>query len=277
MLYTHNQTSKYSAFQYLRTKMLLWILIFLLPILIILCVSVNQIFSSYSNQMTINYSQSLRQFTTDIDSDLAAAKRILYSENVSPDFLHLELGSGLSVLESMQRFGAHLTNVLTIQERLDAFFLYHQEEVFFVQNYNTSYAENKRMADALTHFILQNQESPFCPSGEYQSIKAGDNYYLYLGFHIDEGVFGCWFSARHLLENICSPDIQGIVDIFLVLPDGTVLSSAYDFIDDDDLEEAFSHYFVTSQQLLAAPFSLTVLWDRDIIYQTLYRIFTICA
>ncbi|MCI7813198.1 MAG: histidine kinase [Lachnospiraceae bacterium] len=262
---------KYSPFQYLRTKMILWILVFLLPILILLCVSMHRILDSYSNQMTANHSQSLRQYTADIDAELAAAKRILYSENVSLDVLRREPGSDLETLENMKFWGDILVDDLKTQENLDAFFLYDNGKTLFIQNYNTSYAENRKMADTLTKYLVENQDQLFESSGNYQAIKTEDDYYLYLGYEADGGIFGCWFSVERLLKNICDSDLQGMVDAFLSLPNGTALSSAYDFMDEDTLQETFSPYCVTNQELSGAPFSLTVLWDKDVVYQTLYE------
>lgn len=268
---TKDDKKRYFSIQYLRTKMILWILIFLLPILIILCVSMNGILSSYRQQMTINYSQSLRQFTADIDSALTVAKRTLYSEDFFQDFTYMEPGSGLIALQNMQDLGAYLTDRLTTQERLDAFFLYDDEKAFFVQNYNTSYTDNRKVADTLTEYIEQNQDQSLTMSGDYQVMKMEDNYYFYLGVDIGEGIFGCWFSADRLLQNIRSAEQQGVLATFFSLPDGTALSCPYDSMDENEIKEVFPSCTMISQELSAAPFYLTVLWDKDVIYRTLYR------
>ena len=76
-----------NLFRYLRTKMILWVIAFIFPILLLLSVSLRWITNSYERQMNVNFSQSLVQYSADIDAALSAARRYIVSETVSLDFM----------------------------------------------------------------------------------------------------------------------------------------------------------------------------------------------
>ena len=57
-----------NLFRYLRTKMILWVIAFIFPILLLLSVSLRWITNSYERQMNVNFSQSLVQYSADIDA-----------------------------------------------------------------------------------------------------------------------------------------------------------------------------------------------------------------
>lgn len=249
----------------LRTKMILWILLFLVPILLILCVSMRGILNAYSKQMKENYEGLLRQFTADMDSDLAAAKRMLYSEELSLNFMDTKPGSSLLFLEELERLGDHLTDKLTAQERLDAYFIYGSGRMLFVQNYNTSYVENKRLADVLEKEIEKSPEGAFVPKGDYQVKKSGENRYFCLAVDMDGGIFGCWFRLERLLENVKKAPPPGLVDVYFSTAEGRALTASAKKL------PSLPSGLVISQELSEAPFSLTALWDRDVIYKALYR------
>lgn len=251
------------SLHYLRTKMLLWILLFLFPILVILTVSMRQMQLSYSDQMSANYAQVLKQFTVNIDAVLLTAKRSVMSETKSPVNLVFGDGSELTRMKNMQTAGKHLTEILAPQDKLDVLFVYSDGTLVFVQNYNTSYAKNTKVGDYLEAKFQEADDASDCLDGEYKMAEIDGTTYFYLGYGMDSGIFGCWFSQNSLLEDIRESEMEGVVDAYF-----TKYGEDVSYLKEGEKHEP---YIVTSQELNSAPFVLNVLWERDVIYRTLDR------
>lgn len=245
----------------LRSKMIFWIFVFLCPILLILCIGMNWIFKAFHNQMIVSYEESLKPVTVDIDRIFSSAKRILYSETSSSGVLEIEPGSGMAALEQIEIAGEHLTDLLTMQEKIDALFWMGEENVVFVQNYNSSYAENRRVADALSQAVCQASGQSVLAGEVFQALRVGEKYYFYMGIPIGGNLFGCWISAEHLFENIRHTVLPGIEAVFFADLEGIPLLADHQLNEKKGIE--------TSRQLSEAPFFVTVVWNGDVVYQTL--------
>lgn len=246
----------------LRSKMIFWIFVFLCPILLILSIGMNWIFKAFQNQMIVNYEESLKPFAVDIDRIFSSAKRILYSETNSSGILEIEPGSGMEALEQIESAGEHLTDLLTMQEKIDALFWLGEETIVFVQNYNSSYTENRKVADALYEAVCQISGEAVLTGDIFQALQVGETFYFYLGIPIGGNLFGCWISEDHLFENIRNTVFPGVESVFFADMEGRPLLA-------EGTSGKQKRGIETSRQLSEAPFFVTVLWNGDVVYQTL--------
>ena len=257
-----------NLFRYLRTKMILWVIAFIFPILLLLSVSLRWITNSYERQMNVNFSQSLVQYSADIDAALSAARRYIVSETVSLDFMETENKDDYARLQEIQAVGAELTENLVTLHQIDALFLYDGEKLIFLQNYNGSYKKNLAVSRKLEKELRLIQSGEKQMSTDYQLIETDTDCYLYFGNEIEGGMFGCWFSTDGLLDDLRSAGLEGAQMACFTDGENRILSVDHGIVDEDTLEE----YSVTQRELAEAPFSLTVLWDKDTVYRTLHRI-----
>lgn len=256
-----------NLFRYLRAKMIAWVIIFIFPILLLLSVSLRWITNSYEDQMNVNFSQSLIQYSADIDAALSAARRYIVSETISLDFMKMEPGDGYDKLQAIQSVGAELTENLVTLNQINALFLFDGEELLFVQSYNGSYVKNlavsRKLEKELRLLIDGGKQMP----KEYQLLELEGDYYFYFGDEIEGGIFGCWFSTDDLLASLKAAGLEGAQFVCFADQEGRSLS-----LDESQSEEEMEKYSVTRLKLSEAPFSLTVMWDKDTIYRTLHRI-----
>ena len=143
-------------FHSLRNKMILWAVIFVVPIFVVLYISTSMATNSYEQQMQANIQQILAPFVREVDLTLNNAK--LYIANKKLDLSHIyEDGDELARLAALQTLGDNLSKDLSVQPQVDAIFLYVQEQLWFVQNYNRSYTKNRRAADYLETFLMAHE------------------------------------------------------------------------------------------------------------------------
>lgn len=257
-----------ALFRYLRTKMILWIIVFIFPILLLLSISLRWITNSYEKQMNVNFSQSLVQYSADIDAALSSARRYIVSETISLDFMDAEREDDYTRLQEIQTVGAELTENLVALHQIDALFLYDGEKLLFVQSYNGSYSKNLAVSRKLECELSQVWSGEKQMPTDYQAIETDAGFYFYFGDEIEDGIFGCWFSADGLLNDFRTADLEGAQMSCFTDAEGRILSADHGTVDESMMEK----YSVTRRDLAEAPFSMTVLWDRDTVYRTLHHI-----
>ena len=257
-----------ALFRYLRTKMILWIIVFIFPILLLLSISLRWITNSYEKQMNVNFSQSLVQYSADIDAALSSARRYIVSETISLDFMDAEREDDYTRLQEIQTVGAELTENLVALHQIDALFLYDGEKLLFVQSYNGSYSKNLAVSRKLECELSQVWSGEKQMPTDYQAIETDAGFYFYFGDEIEDGIFGCWFSADGLLNDFRTADLEGAQMSCFTDAEGRILSADHGTVYESMMEK----YSVTRRDLAEAPFSMTVLWDRDTVYRTLHHI-----
>src|SRR5699024_2202316 len=98
---------------------------------------------------------------------------------------------------------------MALYPQIDAFFLYRDGSLRFLQNYNRSYTESRTAALALQDRLDGLGADAQIFQEGYLYFEAGDNFYLYIATNVRDGVMGCWFSVDSLFENIQSADLLG--------------------------------------------------------------------
>ena len=258
----------------LRAKMLLWAFVFVVPILAILYATIWNAAESYEAQTRTNIRQLLTPFSADMDATLASAK--LYIANLRLDLSILSESAQQSP-EGLQALAALVEDIakdLAIYPQIDAFFLYRDGEMRFVQNYNRSYPQSRTAALALQDSLdALGSDTQIFQEG-YLYSEAGGSFYLYIASNVSDGVVGCWFSVDSLFEGILDADLQGLAHIMLSDRQGRLLDAEFDTRSSRLLAQLLEPYLVTSTSLGAAPFKITVLWDEATVLapvQQMYR------
>ncbi len=254
----------FAEFNSLRNKMILWAAIFVLPIFLVLYVSTDMATNSYEQQMLANIQQILVPFAREIDLTLNNAK--LYIANKKLDLSALREGSDeLTRLAELQSLGDGLSKDLSVQPQVDAIFFYTQEHLWFVQNYNRSYAQNRRAADYLESLLKAHDATGSLFQQGYLSFEA-DGYYLFIGLDLPGGdVIGCWFNSDTLLEQVRASGIEGMSTVMFSDHAGRMLDSQFNTPSNRRLRELLTGYFVVTERLASGPFALTALLDRSVI------------
>lgn len=246
----------------LRAKMLLWAFVFVVPILAILYATIWNAAESFETQTRGNISQLLTPFSADIDATLASAK--LYIANLRLDLSLLSESARQSPegLQAQAELAEDISEDLAIYPQIDAFFLYRDGEMRFVQNYNRSYAQSRTAALALRDSLdALGSDAQIFQEG-YLYFEVDGDFYLYIASNMSGGVIGCWFSVDSLFESIREADLQGLAHIMLSDRQGRLLDVEFDTRSSRQLAQLLSPYLVTSASLSAAPFRITVLWDE---------------
>ena len=251
---------RFFSFAYLRTRMTLWMAVFLVPTLTILWVGMYRILKEYRKQMEATYAQSMQKDAAEIDAVLLTAKRTLASETGTLGHLVFGQERSLLGLSNMQTAGGHLLEMLTPLEEVDAIFVYQEGNLAFVGNRGTSFAESVAVKNALLEVFATKEP----PTFQYQALTVREKGYLYLAYKEGTGYLGCWFSAERLLRRVAGEQKEGKRDAFFTDEEGEVLPS---HVTSEPL--AKTGYVKTTQFLENAPFSLNVLWERDVVYQSL--------
>ena len=146
----------------LRSKMLLWAFVFVIPILAILYGTIWNAAGAFEVQTLESIRQLLTPFAADIDATLASAK--LYVANLKVDLSPLDAPAqgSLSSLQALERMADGISEDLALYPQIDAVFMLRGGEVYFVQNYGRSYAQSRRAALALKQSLdLLGTDTPY--------------------------------------------------------------------------------------------------------------------
>lgn len=246
----------------MKGRLILWMAVFLLPILLILAVCMSFTTRSYERQMQAYVQQMITPFAAEMDAVLNLAMRYVAGKTV--DLGVMEGGEQREKLERLQKIndlGDEISSELSVQDGIDAVFLWNGEKIWFVQNYNRSYAKNQR-ASLVLREKLEREDLLF--EEGYQSFEADGTYYLFLAMKVEGGKIGCWFSEDSLFSGMKEADLAGLERVTLQDRDGNILYAGTDFAEDA--------YFQSEQQLESAPFSIVALWNHDVIFEAFYSL-----
>lgn len=254
----------------LRNRMILWAIVFVLPIFLILFVSTNLATRSYERQMQGSIQQILSPFAREINVTLESARRYVASKKINLAPLRVQqTGDELGRLNALKDIGDSLSKDLSVQPLVDGVFFYDQGTLQFVQNYNRDYARNRKAGDYLTQLLATRD-----PSGElfqqgYMSFEADGNYYIFIGADLnDEGsAFGLWFNADTLLSEVRSAKLNGLSQVMFADHAGRILNGRFNTPSNRKLRELLAGYLVVTDRLTAGPFTLTALMDRDVVFE----------
>ena len=263
---------KWNIFHSLRSKMLLWAVVFVVPILAILYGTIWNAAESYEDQMLRNIDQMLNPYSTDIDAALSSAKLYVANLKVDPaDFIGAE-----ETPESLQRqaiLSADLAGDLALYPQIDATFLYRGGEIRFVQNYGRPYPKSYAAAQALCASLgMLGEDAQLFQQG-YLYFETEDGFFLYIAMNVHEGVVGCWFSVDSLFEAVRAAGLPGLFQIMLADREGRLLNAEFDTRSARLLSQKLAPYLVTRAMLASAPFEITVLWDESIVLAPVARMY----
>ncbi|MEG1516220.1 MAG: histidine kinase [Clostridia bacterium] len=258
----------------LRNRMVLWALIFILPTFVLLFSSARTALVSYEKQMQESIRQILKPFAREIDVTLENALRYLAGRRVDLTALRDDRDE-LRRLSALQALGDGLAADLSVQSQVDGIFLFDQGQVQFVTNYNRDYAENRAAADCLAEILRSREaERPFFQNSErlifqqgFSSVQAGGRYYFYAAVDLADGAaLGLWFGTETLLSGVREADLKGLSRIMFADHAGRLLSEEFNTPSRRKMAELLSGYFVVSERLSTAPFTLTALMDRSVVF-----------
>lgn len=251
----------------LRTKMILWALVFVLPIFILLVVNTNKATESYETQMQSGIQKILEPFAREIDVTLDSAKRYVASKKL--DLTPLAQNSGADEqtrLAAIREIGDGLAKDMAVQSLVDAIFIYEQDSLQFVLNYDRDYGQNSRAADHL-EALLDGRDfsTPLFQQG-FLSFEVDGEYYIYIAIDVEGGVFGLWFNGDTLLEALRETGVDGMAVAMFTDHTGRMLNAEFNTPSAKRLTELLSGYLVVRERLTIAPFTLTALMDRDVVF-----------
>ncbi len=257
----------------LRNRMLLWALVFVLPILFLFFYSTSMATHSYEEQIQANIQQILIPFAREIDVTLENTRRYIANKRVDLSALSAAKGDELTALFAARALGDSFSEDLSVHSQVDAVFLFYDNDLWFVQNYNRSYARQRKAAEYLTAFLRSHEEtSPLFQQG-YLSFESEGDYYFYIGIDLPEGgTVGCWFNADTLLKPLRASDIDGLSAAMFADRTGIMLSEQFNTRSARRLSDLLSGYLVVSEQLASGAFTLTALLDRGVVFSPFTRL-----
>lgn len=251
----------------LRNRTLLWAFIFILPILLLFLYSTNKATRSYEEQMQSNLQQILAPYAREIDVTLDNTRRFIANRRLDLSVLDATVGDELTALNAMRLLGDSFSEDLLVHALIDAMFLYHDDQMWFVQNYNRSYLRQHNAAEYLRSFLqTHDNTSPIFRDG-YLSFEANGEYFLFIAIELaDSTTIGCWFSANTLLEEINTSEIEGLSYAMFADRNGRMLDERFNTRSTRQLAELLSGYLVVTEQLTSGAFTLTALLDRNVVF-----------
>lgn len=251
----------------MKGRMMLWMAVFLLPILVIMVICSTVTMRSYERQMQEYVQQMVAPFSAEMDTVLNSAVRYVAGKTI--DFELFEEPEGqekLRMLERMESLGDEISGELSVQEGIDAVFWWNGEKIWFVQNYNQSYTKN-RTASLRLREVLKEQEDQKSFYQGYQFFEVDDAYYLFLALDVKGGKIGCWFSEYSLMENLKNAKLDGLEKVVFQDSEGNLLDAKL-----SENPREMEQYFVSNQELGSNPFSIVALWDRKVIFKPVYSL-----
>lgn len=257
----------------LRNRMFLWALVFIVPILLLFIYSTNMAAKSYEKQMEANIQQLLIPFAREIDVTLENTRRYIANKRIDLTALDAANGDELSALNALQALGNDFSEDLSIHPQVDAIFLFRGDKLWFVQNYNRTYARQRKAADYLSAYLQTREEtSPIFQQG-YLSFETDEEYYLFIAIDLaGGGVIGCWFNTDTLLDELRKSEIDGLSLAMFTDRTGSMLHAQFNTRSTRRLNELLSGYIVVSEQLASGAFTLTALLDRSTVFAPFTRL-----
>ncbi len=251
----------------LRNRMLIWAFVFILPILFLFIYSTNMATRSFEAQMEDNLQQILIPFAREVDLTLENTKRYIANKRISLSAFDAAARDELSALNATQALGDNFSEDLSVHSQVDALFLFHNDRLWFVQNYNRSYARQRKAADYLTTFLQSLEETNTIFQQGYLSFEADGEYYFFIASDLPEGgAVGCWFNTDTLLEELRLSGIDGLSLAMFGDRTGRMLNEQFNTRSARRLSELLAGYLVVTEQLSSGAFSLTALLDRDTVF-----------
>lgn len=250
----------------LRIKMLLWAFVFILPILVILCSSINSAIQSVDEQTRHAIDQLLTPFTAEIDATLSVAKRYIANINIDLFALSDPKLDELASLEAVQAVGHRISQDLAVYPQIDAVFLSSASGIRFVMNYNRSYALSSKAAQSLRRALDGRTPDTILFQQGYMTFEADGHCFFYIALDVPGGVVGCWFDAATLVEPTLRANLNGLVRVVFSDRNRRMLDPEFSTPSAKQLDRHLAPYFVSTRQLTAAPFEMNVLWNRDVVF-----------
>lgn len=257
----------------LRSRMFLWAFVFVLPILFLFIYSTNMATHSYEEQMETNLQQILIPFAREIDVTLENTRRYIANKRVDLSGLTASAGDDLATMTAMKALGDGLSEDLAVHSQVDAIFLFHDDSLLFVQNYNRTYAKQYGAAKYLEQFMRSHdQTSPLFQQG-YLSFEADGVYYFFIAIDLPNGgAIGCWYNTDTLLAALRGSEIEGLSMALFADRTGIMLHEQFNTRSTRRLSELLSGYLVVSEQLSSGAFTLTALLDRGVVFAPFTRL-----
>lgn len=252
----------------MKGRMMLWMAVFLLPILVILMVCTTFTTRSYERQIQAYVQQMITPFAAEMDIVLNSALRYVAGKTIDLQlFEEPQPEEKLAVLEKIEALGDEISGELSVHDGIDAVFLWNGEKIWFVQNYNQSYDQNRSASVRLKELLAENSDKKSIFQEGYQVFDVDGVYYLFLAMDVEGGKIGCWFSENSLFENLKSTNLPGLEKIMFQDDEGNLLYTEF-----TEKPEQIGQYFVSEQPLNSVPFSLVALWNRDVIFEPVYSL-----
>ncbi len=259
----------------MKKKIFLWMSVFLFPILVILIICMTFITKSYERQMQEYAGQLIHPFTAQIDTVLSSAIRYIGGKTIDLGVMEKQDDkSRLDAIEQMKALGDEFSEELSVQDDINAVWMWNGEKMWFVQNYNQSYVQNDQAAESLEQILKKKSGEELIFQEGYQSFESEDLYYLFLAMDVEGGRIGCWFSVESLLEEIENADLPGLEAVMFQDAQENLLNGEFD----KDSEE-MNAYFVSESKMQSVPFSIVALWDKKVIFQpfnSLVQVVMVC-
>jgi two-component system sensor histidine kinase YesM len=250
---------------------MLWAFAFVLPILLLFLSSANTATRLYEKQIQANIRQMLTPFAREIDVALENAKRYIANKNINV-YLQ-ESGDELEKLSAVQSLGDSFSYDLSIYSQVDVIFLYDKRNLMFVQNYNSSYMQNHKAADYVTSFLKAHDASHSLFENGYISFEAGGDYFFLIAVDLPDGsVMGCWFNTDTLLRQVRGLNIDGLSVVLFADRTGNLMDEGFNTRSTRKLKELLSDFFVVNETLSSWTFSLTALFNRNIVMAPFVRL-----
>lgn len=199
----------------LRTKMVLWLFVFVVPILAILYTNILTANRAFETQTRRSIDQIMLPFAADMNAALSSARRYVANLDIDLSLLTYDEADALAALEWYAQTADRLSQDLTLYPDIGAIFLYDGAQIRLIQNYNGSYTENRLVALALADALGQREDFSALFAQGYLSVHAEERDYLYTGIETAGGVIGCWFSMDDLLAGVRDAQLLGLTDAAL--------------------------------------------------------------
>lgn len=254
---------KKEKFHSLSVKLLVWALVFIIPIIGLFWIGISVVMRSFEKQLVLTNQQILKPYISEMEVTLDTIHSYVANKEIPTEILALlESDSEFVRMEALQNLSQYYSEDMFTYPKIDAMFLKTGEKFRFIRNVNSDYAQQCKAAECVEKFVqeIKKEENPFQKG--YQKFEAGGKPYLWLALQSEGVLWGCWIRAEVFLEKIDNQKIDGLQGIFLRDHEGT-------WVDPIGKEEKS---FVVEQHSSDEAFEMVALLNRAVVFRSFEKL-----
>lgn len=252
---------KKQIFYSLNVKLLVWALVFIIPIIGLFAGGVSMAMRSFEKQLILTNRQILKPYISEMEVTLETIKKYVATTEVPEEILEqIESESEYVRMKGLSELNDYYTKDIFTYPMIDAVFLKKEDTFRFIRNVNSDYCQQCQAAQYVEKFVAQikEEENPF--EKGYQKFQVGEGHYFLLAIRNGETVWGCWIKADNFLKKIEKQKIDGLEAVFL--------EDKEEIWENSVGEQEQKKFFPVEQESSDGSFEITALLNREEVFRS---------